>query len=181
MGKQTSDPQDILETVARYTLRPETEQDQEFLYRLYASTRADEMAIVDWSDEQKESFLRMQFNAQHSYYLDNYPSARFDIVEQQDEPIGRLYVDRSDDEIRVIDIALLPKHRGRGLGSRLMRALLDEAAEVGKPVSIHVERFNPAMRLYQRLGFAPIADEGVYKLMKWSPPMAGRAEDSPET
>ncbi len=102
--------------------------------------------------------------------LPGYQNARFDIIEQEETPVGRLYVHRLHDEIRVIDIALLPEHRGRGLGGGLLRALLEEAAAVGKPVYIYVEQFNPAMRLYQRLGFVAITDEGVYGLMKWSPP-----------
>ena len=95
-----------------------------------------------------------------------------DIIEQEGTPVGRLYVHRLHDEIRVIDIALLPEHRGRGLGGGLLRAVLEEAAAVGKSVYVSVERFNPAMRLYQRLGFVAITDEGVYRLMKWSPPTA---------
>ncbi len=150
-------------------LRPIGPADREFLYRLYASTRQAEMSLLDWSDAEKEEFLRMQFEAQHRYYVEQFPAAQLDVVLREGEPIGRLYVDRRDDEIRLIDIALLPEHRGGGIGGAMMRELLDEAREAGMPVRIHVERFNPAMRLYQRLGFERLEEQGVYDLMEWRP------------
>ncbi len=143
--------------------------DMEFLYRLYASTRAEEMALVDWSEADKEAFLRRQFDAQHKYYVEQFPAARLDLVLRDGEPIGRLYVDRREDEIRLIDIALLPEHRGGGIGGTMMRELLAEARAAAKPVRIHVERFNPAMRLYERLGFERLEEQGVYDLMEWRP------------
>ena len=159
------------ESVAGLVLRPETQEDLEFLYHLYANTRADEMALLDWTEEEKEAFLRMQFSAQRGYYREHYRETRFDVIERGGAAIGRLYVARWPDDIRVVDIALMPEHRGQGLGGGLMRALLDEAAAAGKSVSIHVELHNPALHLYQRLGFhAEGADNGVYRLMKWSPP-----------
>lgn len=151
------------------TLRPVRSGDEPFLRRLYASTRADEMALLAWSEDQKASFLEMQFTAQHSYYQRQFPEARFDIVEEDGRPVGRLYVDRRPEEIRLIDIALLPEHRNRGIGGRLMDQLLAEARTAGKPVTIHVERFNPALRLYRRLGFREVEDKGVYLLLAWSP------------
>jgi ribosomal protein S18 acetylase RimI-like enzyme len=151
------------------TLRPITLSDEAFLCRLYASTREDEMALVDWDDAQKKAFLEMQFNAQHTFYMEQFTEAAFDVILLDGEPIGRLYVDRRPDEIRIIDIALLPEHRNRGIGSRYMRALLAEGAAAGLPVRIHVEQYNPAMRLYNRLGFQKIDEHGVYHLMEWSP------------
>ncbi|MEM7221457.1 MAG: GNAT family N-acetyltransferase [Pseudomonadota bacterium] len=141
--------------------------DDGFLYKLYSSTREEELAPLDWSEEQKAGFLRMQFDAQHHFYTEQFTEARFDILERGGEQVGRFYVDRRAKEFRVIDIALLPEHRGGGLGGALMADLLDEAAAAGKPVSIHVERYNPAMHLYLRLGFVPIEDQGVYELMEW--------------
>jgi len=111
------------------------------------------MALVAWNEQQKEDFLRMQFNAQHSYYHDQFKQARYEIIESDKTPIGRLYVDRREREIRIIDIALLPDLRGKGIGEFLMQSLLDEAAESDLSVTIHVEHNNPAMHLYQRLGF----------------------------
>ncbi len=158
--------------MAGVTLRPITEADRAFLYRVYAGTRADEMALLDWDLVQKEAFLRQQFEAQHRYYREQFRAARFDIIEQGGRDIGRLYVDRRDDELRIIDIALLPEARGAGAGGALMRDLLDEATAAGLPITIHVERMNRALRLYRRLGFVEIEDQGVYLLMRWSPPGA---------
>lgn len=151
------------------TLRPITDDDRDFLERLYGTTRADEMAMLDWSDLEKETFVRSQFEAQHTYYQQQFPEATFDVVLEDGEPIGRLYVDRRSDEIRLIDIALVPDTRRRGIGGGLMRQVLDEAKEAGLPVQIHVERNNPAMGLYLRLGFEVVEDQGVYFLMRWDP------------
>lgn len=150
-------------------LRPIRDDDRDFLNALYASTREDEMKLLEWSEEEKRRFLAMQFDAQHKFYMEHFGQAQFDLIVRGGEPIGRLYVDRREDEIRLIDIALLPEFRGRGIGGRLLKNLLDEGAEAGKPVRIHVERFNPALRLYRRLGFKQIGDTGVYFLMEWSP------------
>jgi len=159
------------------TLRPITDDDHEFLYRVYASTREDELAPVPRADDEKEQFLRMQFHAQHTYYQEHFPHARFDVILLDGRRAGRLYVDRREDEIRIIDITLLPKRRGQGIGGGLIRSLLDEAAGLGRPVRIHVEHYNPAMSLYRRLGFVKIGDTGVYDLMEWTPePEYGQEE-----
>ena len=151
------------------TLRPITPEDQDLLYRIYASTRQEELESVGWDESQKEEFLKMQFNAQHTYYMEQFPDAEFQIILMKDEPIGRLYIDRRKDEIRLVDIALLPEHRGKGIGSYYMNDILAQGQKAGLPVRIHVERNNPAMRLYQRLGFQNISDTGVYFLMEWTP------------
>ncbi len=176
MANDTARPGDDFESVAGLMLRPETEEDLEFLYHLYASTRADELALLDWTEDEKESFLRMQFSAQRGYYREHYWESRFDVIEREGEAIGRLYVARWPDDIRVVDITLMPEHRGQGLGGGLMRALLDEAAAAGKSVSIHVEVYNPALRLYERLGFqAKGEDNGIYRLMEWRAETPGTA------
>ena len=149
-------------------LRPITPEDDSFLARLYASTRADELAQTNWSEEQKAAFCRMQFNAQTADYQKNYPDASFQIIERNGAPAGRLLVLRSADAVHVIDIALLPEHRGAGIGTRLLRELQEEAKAAGKPLTIHVERFNPALRLYERLGFKQVEEKGVYLLMQWA-------------
>lgn len=148
-------------------LRPVTPADESFLARVYASTRWEELAPTGWSDEQKAVFCRRQFDAQSEYYLANYPEASFQVIERDGEPIGRLYVARWKQEIRIVDISLLPECRGTGLGTKLLRELQEEARSAGKSLTIHVERFNPALRLYQRLGFQEIEDKGVYILMGW--------------
>lgn len=148
-------------------LRPITAEDEDFLMRVYFSTREEELRPVPWSEAQKAAFLEQQFRAQHDFYQQQFPEARFDLVLLYGKPVGRLYVDRREDEIRIIDIALLTEARGQGLGGRLLEELLEEAGREGKAVSIHVERNNPALRLYHRLGFQSVEDQGVYYLMEW--------------
>ena len=148
-------------------LRTAAAEDADFLQRVYASTRSDELALTDWSDGQKAEFCRMQFEAQDRHYREHYPGAEFCVIERDGEAIGRLYVDRREREIRIMDIALLPSECGAGLGTRLLGDLREEARSGKKALSIHVEKFNPALRLYERLGFQPVEDKGVYLLMEW--------------
>jgi ribosomal protein S18 acetylase RimI-like enzyme len=151
------------------TLRPITNDDRDLLYRIYASTRAEELSQVAWDEAQKAAFLRMQFDAQHSYYHENYPNAQFQVIMLDGAPAGRLYLDRRSAEIRIVDIALLPEYRNRGIGSALLRDVLAEGQRAGLPVTIHVESFNPALRLYERLGFRKVEDKGVYYFMEKPP------------
>jgi len=154
---------------AGLTFRPIADADLPLLARVYASTRAEELATVSgWSDEQKAAFLDAQFRAQHAHYQTYYPNADWLVTAHDGEDIGRLYIERWPSQHRIIDIAFLPEHRGKGYGEALLRDLMDEAAAAGKDVSIHVEKFNPAMRLYRRLGFQTEEDKGVYDLMRWS-------------
>lgn len=128
--------------------------------------------VADWNEEQKAAFLRQQFEAQDAYYREHYAGAEFLILEWDGQAVGRLYVDRWPGEIRLMDVALLPEARGQGVGTRLLRELQDEARAAGKPLRIHVERFNPALRLYERLGFRVLEDRGVYLFLEWSPEAA---------
>jgi ribosomal protein S18 acetylase RimI-like enzyme len=144
--------------------------DLPFLERLYASTRQEELAPVPWPGDAKRAFLGQQFRAQHAHYRQHYPAADWLVILRAGEPVGRLYVAHWEREHRVIDIAFLPEHRRQGLGGALMRDLLDAAAAAGKAVTIHVEKNNPAMGMYRRLGFVTAADKGVYDLMRWTAP-----------
>ena len=135
----------------------------------HAACCAAELALLDWDDGQKETFLKMQFAAQHQFYQEQFPQAEFRVILLDHEPIGRLYIDRTKDEIRLIDIALLPPHRNKGIGNSILKDILAEGGRAGLPVQIHVERFNRALRLYERLGFREIGDNSVYYLMEWSP------------
>jgi RimJ/RimL family protein N-acetyltransferase len=154
----------------RITLRPITPDDMELLLRIYRSTREEELAMVlDWTEETKAAFVRQQFEAQYAWYRDHYEGAQFDVILFDGAPAGRLYVHRRPDEIRLVDITLLPDFRKEGLGTSILRDLLAEGQAAGKPVTIHVEIYNPAMQLYQRLGFVPVEERGPYRLMKWSP------------
>jgi len=148
--------------------RPIEPDDMVFLCEVYASTRLDELAVTGWSTAQVDAFLRMQFDAQHQHYQTHYPDASFQVILQEGHPIGRLYVAHWEYEIRLIDIAMLPAYRRAGIGTAILKDLLAAAAAAGKPVRIHVEKFNPALRLYNRLGFAAIADKGVYLFMEWT-------------
>lgn len=146
-------------------LRPITDDDLEFLFRLYASTRIEEKELVSWPEEQWEQFLRMQFNLQHNQYMVNYRNPSFDIIMENEVPAGRLYVDRKADDYRLIDIALLPDFQRRGIAGVLLKALLSEADSVGISVSLHVEKHNPVLGYYQRLGFQIDEDKEVYYFM----------------
>lgn len=157
-------------------LRPAGAADTEFLLGVYASTREQELSIVPWTAEQRAAFLRQQFTAQDSYWRGLRPDASFAVVEAGGRPVGRLYVDRTRSEIRVVDIALLPEHRGAGLGGALLRELLEEGRRAGLPVTIHVERGNRARALYERLGFLPAGTTGVYDLLE-RPPGAATSPD----
>jgi ribosomal protein S18 acetylase RimI-like enzyme len=148
------------------TLRAAGPDDRDFLVRVYGATREEELQLVDWSAEQKAAFVQQQFEAQDAYYREHYDPATFDVIEVGGEAAGRLYVARWEDEIRIIDIALMPEYRGRGIGTALLRELLAEAAADGKRLSIHVELHNPARRLYERLGFVPVEEQGLYLLME---------------
>jgi len=156
-------------TAVEISLRAAGPGDAEVLYRIYASTREEELAVVPWDAPAKEAFLRMQFAAQDTYYHANFPQASYDLIMTGEQVLGRLYVHRGEMAWNVIDIALLPEHRGKGIGSRLMMEILAEAGAAAKPVEIHVERFNPALRLYDRLGFRQVADQGVYLQLEWTP------------
>ena len=156
-------------------LRPATDEDYSFMRNLYAATRADEMEHFPFDEAQKKSFLDQQFAAQFEHYNVHYPTAERNIVERNRVPIGRFWVDEWSDQIRIVDIALLPECRGSGIGSRLLHEVLGRGAAAGKPVSIHVEAYNPALRLYQRLGFEKIDTNGVYLLMRWTPPQVKTA------
>ncbi len=153
----------------RVTLRAVRPEDEAFLYKVYASTRADEIALVNWSSEQKESFLLMQFNAQRQYYLDQYQTAEYSIIQCDGVDIGRLIVDHPADLILLMDIALLPDHRNKGIGTALIQEMMAQAAKAGKPIHLHVEFFNPALHLYERLGFKKIQEFGVHYEMEWRP------------
>ena len=156
-------------TAGEISLRPAGPDDAEALYRIYASTREDELAVVPWDSHAKEEFLRMQFAAQDTDYHARYPDASYDLVMAGEQVLGRLYVHRGETVWQVLDIALLPEHRGKGLGTQLLTEVLAAAAAAAKPVQMHVEQFNPAQRLYDRLGFRQIADKGVYLLLEWTP------------
>jgi GNAT superfamily N-acetyltransferase len=151
------------------SLRPATPGDDALFLEVYTSTREFELQFTEWSETEKAGFCRSQFEAQTAHYHLHYPTAEYSAILVDGTPAGRLYVDRWPREIRIMDIALLPAFRGRGVGGGILKTLQDEARDSGKLLSIHVERFNPALRLYDRLGFRLAEDKGVYLLLHWEP------------
>ena len=150
-------------------LRPASDADRQFLLELYAETRAAELALTNWDDDAKRAFVEQQFTAQDFHYRTHYPGATLDVIEIEGQRAGRLYVHRGERDIRIMDILVAPRFRGRGLGTELLRGLMDEADASGRTLSIHVELNNPARSLYDRLGFRPIREHGVYVLMERPP------------
>lgn len=157
------------------TLRPAADSDYGFMRDLYGSTRAEELKQFPFDDAQREAFVDQQFAAQFEHYRIHYPTCERNIVEKDGVPIGRLWIDEWRDQIRLVDIALMPEVRGSGIGSRLLHQVLARGERAGKPVTIHVELYNPALRLYKRLGFEQVDTNGVYLLMRWTPPQVKTA------
>lgn len=153
----------------RIALKQISDCDLEFLFRVYASTREEELKQTDWSDEIKLGFLSMQFHAQHTQYMENYPNKVFSLILYDDMPVGRLYLNRSINEIRIVDIAILPEYCGQGIGATLLKDIQQESTAKNITVSIHVEKYNPALNLYKRLGFEIVEDRDVYYFMEWKP------------
>jgi GNAT superfamily N-acetyltransferase len=153
------------------SLRPTTfsPEDLDVLRQVYGSTRVDELARTDWDSAAKAAFIDQQFTAQHQYYLENYPGAQHFIIQVDGQPAGRLYLHPRADEIRIMDIALLAEFRRLGVGGRVLRGVLEDGKRTGKRVTIHVERFNPALGLYHRMGFRVAEDRGVYLFLDWQP------------
>lgn len=152
-----------------FSLRPTQPDDEAFLYELYCSTRAEEMAAWGWGEAQQEAFLRLQFSAWQQQF--RHQSAQSDdrIILIDERPAGRIIVIRTEPEIRLADIALLPEHRHRGIGSALIAGLQHEAQAARKPLRLHVLASNEAVRLYERLGFVHCGGNEAYLLMEWLP------------
>jgi ribosomal protein S18 acetylase RimI-like enzyme len=151
------------------SLRLVSPDDEVFLLQVYASTRAEEMALVPWSEEQKQAFLRMQFDAQGQSYQQQFPDAEHYVILDNGLAAGRLIVERTGERILLIDIALLPAFRSLGIGSNLISDLKAEAQLAGKPLWLDVESFSPVFGLYERLGFKKIDEAGFYVRMEWRP------------
>ena len=144
------------------TLREVTPGDEGFLFRVYADARREELACVAWTDDERHAFLASQFAAQYRHYRKHYDGATYHVVLADGQLVGRLFVARSPEEIRIMDIAVLTERRGAGIGTRLLRAICDEGDSVGARIGIHVAKQNPARGLYHRLGFEEREDRGVY-------------------
>lgn len=155
---------------SRISLRPAVSDDEPFLAQVYGSTRVEELAATGWSIPQKEAFIQMQYQAQRRHYLAEYPHARREIILLEGMPVGRLDVDNSAGCIHVLDLTVIAEHRGQGIGSHLLAALMKDSAKEAKPIRIYVETFNRSLRLFERLGFRRIREAGIHYLMEWVKP-----------
>ena len=153
----------------RITLEPVSESNDPFLFLLYADTRASEMALVPWTDAQKQAFLEMQFSAQRASYARQYPGAQHAVICRDDDPVGRLYLDRSQERFHILDITMAKTCRNQGIGSLVLAKIVQEAERAGKPTTIYVEKFNRALRLFERLGFRVAAVKDFQVLLERPP------------
>jgi ribosomal protein S18 acetylase RimI-like enzyme len=156
------------------SFRPVTGDDHALVLAIYRSTRTEELELVSWwTDEQKNAFVQMQLDAQHSHYRVTFPQAKYSIVLVDHRPVGRIYVAELENELRILDLTLLAEERNFGIGSQLLSRLLEQSRQLQKPLSIHVENFNRSLTLLERLGFRKVSETGIYFLMQHA------AEQSP--
>jgi ribosomal protein S18 acetylase RimI-like enzyme len=161
------------ELEGKLSLRPERPEDESFLFEVYAGTRQEELALTGWDAPTRTAFVQMQFKAMRQGYASQHPRAQFCVILVSGNPVGRMVVDRSEENICLVDMALLVEHRGKGIGTILMRELLAEAARVAKPIRLHVFKQSRPIRWYERLGFCKTGDNGAYDRMEWHPGGAG--------
>ncbi len=152
-------------------LRQAEEKDNLFIQKVYRTTREDELDLTNWPESQKQAFIMMQSTAQLAEYKKNYPGAAFQMIIYKKKPAGRFYTWENDNEIRLIDITLLPQFRGKGIGTYLLEELIKKSSKVQKKLSLHVDPHNPALKFYQRLGFIYIKNNGRHYYMERNPSM----------
>lgn len=150
-----------------FTLRPVADTDRELLLAVYAASRAIELSMVPWDDEQKRAFVAQQLDAQTAFYAEKYADASHEIIVVDDIDVGRLYVDRREGEIAILDVAVLVGHRGRGVGTSVIEALKAEAAASNCTVGVYVEVYNPSQKLFEKLGFVMTSDDGMNRRFEW--------------
>ncbi len=140
-----------------------------FLKEVYRSTREKELTLINWTESQKDHFIEFQFNAQHNYYLNQFPEIELYLIKNRAEKTGRLYVQKKAGEIRIVDFTLLPRFQYRGIGSAILTRLTEESDNEDKKLILHVEKQNPAIHLYERFGFKKISEEGIHFYMERHP------------
>ena len=155
-----------------WALRPATAADDDFLQRVYAGTRADELALTGWDARQREDFVSSQYRAQAAHYQGHWPEAQRSVIVVRQGGVahdaGRLWLHQRADAIHLLDFALLAAFRGQGIGTRCLQSLMQQAGASGHALTIYVEAGNPARRLYDRLGFVPVGQlQGVHQHMAW--------------
>jgi GNAT superfamily N-acetyltransferase len=158
-----------LEDSRLLSFRPASSQDEAFLIAVYGSARAEELALTNWDETQRMAFLKMQFAAQLSHYREHYPNGEQLIIRMNGSDVGRLYVANIAEEIRILDITILPENRNSGIGTPIIRELMDEAKGLGKPLRIWVESFNRSLGLFEKLGFVRVDEHGYSLLMECRP------------
>lgn len=149
-------------------LRSARPDDEAFLLEVYASTRAAELALTDWTPEQKGRFVQMQYAAQKQHYEAHYPGAEVLVILRDGAPAGRMILQRTPGELRMMDLSVLPPYRGAGVGTGLLRDLQTEAGRDGRRIVLHVESENRALDLYRRMGFTAAGEVGAHVRMEWS-------------
>lgn len=154
--------------------RPQLSEDEAFLWQVYASTRQEELDRAGWSPEQRKVFLDSQFKAMRTGYASQFPQGEFSVIMLGEQRVGLMVVDRPENELRLVDIALLPEYRGRGIGTFYLKKLASEAALARKPLRLHVFKGSRPWGLYERLGFVKIEEHGPYEHLEWSPEAAGQ-------
>lgn len=161
-------------------LRPEHDEDRAFRFQLFCDSRQPEWYQVELDPAVREQLMRHQFQAQTATYAARFPRARFDIIELAHEKIGRIVVNRPGDMLHIVDQAIVPRLRNRGVGTAIMRALMDEAALGSLPVRLKVADANdPSLRLYLRLGFVPIESIPAYIELDWRTCQGAKVSTAP--
>lgn len=154
-------------TTLNLTLRSERPEDEPLLFELYASTRQEEMDALNWPTELRAAFVTMQFKAQRTGYASMFPQGEFQMILLNGAPIGRMVVDWAGEEIRLVDLVIVPEHRNSGVGTELITTLMRQAEAAKKPLRLSVIMGNRATRLYERLGFRKTGQEGFHDDMEW--------------
>ena len=162
----------------RLSLRPETGADEPIVMKMYASTRSSELEMLPWNEWQKADFVKMQHIAQHTHYVKEYNTERFDIILLDGQPAGRLYIEEKEDQLLLVDIIVLPEYQQQGIGGYYMEQLLEEAAEKQKKVALHVYSDSWVRELYLRLGFEEKGGTDVHTYMEWHPAVEESADES---
>jgi len=149
------------------TLREVSSLDEEFLLDLYRSVREAEMAMVPWTDEQRLAFVRHQYAAQRNHYRTEYPAAQHSILLKDDVPVGMLYIDFTQADVKIMDLIISPSSRNLGIGSSLLKVLQSEASRLQKPITVFVDQQDRSIKLFDRLGFKPVEEQGMHILLEW--------------
>ena len=152
------------------SFRPVSDGDEEFLLEVYRSSRGEDLRQLGWDEDRISEFLRMQYEAQKYFLQSDYPDVSDEIILLAGLEAGRLIVDRRENEIRCVDVALLPGHRGAGVGTLLIRRLQSEAKQCNQPLRAQVIRFSRAVNLFERLGFGRTSETGTHFQMEWRSP-----------